>query len=343
MRANELKIIIDRAIDESKMLVFSPEGLYGGNRFSLEGCGDFIAALEQLIKQPWIVGVDKRAQQLIDRYNKRQSIRDIEISPEEHDVFYNLVQIINQHMHVFYGTLESVTQEQEQDFVNIKIPQEYTQSIEDLSQFNKGLQEILKLIVSHKGFRGDVSFVGFDSGTKWYVIKISLPIALFGFMVSVQIAHEMIATRKTWFESERARIAYEMTKRKAESSKGEKKPPTPQEYVDEAVEIQKEEKIDELIERVKDEISNNEPEMRNSLSAGIDKLVDLMEKGTEFHPSLNPPEFIEQDERGVFQLDYERLQKFLATQKKDVKQIEQSKPKQANPDEQKNTNEGGND
>ena len=343
MRANELKSIIDRAVNEHRMLVFSPEPLYGGKRFSLASCADFIAALNQLIKQPWVDEVDTRVQLLIDRYNKQQDIRDIEISPEEFTALNDLVNLINLSMSVFYGTLESVTQEQEQDFVNIKIPQECTENIEDLSQFNKELQDILKLIVSYKGLQGDVRFVGFDSGTEWYVIAIQVHVALYGFMFCVKIAHEIIAMRKTWYESENERLSYKAMKRRDESSKGEKKFPTFEEHVDDLVRIKKEERIDELTKQMKGETSNNPQEMKTSLSAGLDRLIAMMEKGTEFHPSLNPPKFIEQDERGVFQLNYERLQKYLAKHKKELKQIEQRKSKKENPDEQKNTNEGGNE
>lgn len=323
MRLGELKNIIDQAVSDQNTIIFSSENLYEGKRFRVKGYADLIDAVEHLVNQPWVKADKKIVQELMSRHGKLHE--EIEVSPDEHNRLNALVNDINKSLPVFYGILETVTPEQDEQVVNVKIPEDYTVDLEKLSSFNKELQDVFKLVVLHKGLRGDeVRFQGFDIGTSWYqMLIVGAPIAYYGFMGIIEIAEKLIHARKAWYESEEMRLSYEVKKQEMDDKKA--KAFTMEEHIKPMLELKAQQSIDALIEKMGDEAPNSATEMSSHLLKGLQKIIALMEKGTEFHPSLNTPEFIDTEGNAAsFHVDYDRLKKHLeaSKQKEEPKQLE---------------------
>ena len=63
----------------------------------------------------------------------------------------------------------------------------------------------------------------------------------------------------------------------------------------------------------------NKPDAKNKMDTIVAHIVDALHDGVEFHPSLNPPEYIT-DENNVIRVDYEKFHE-IETKKHQPKQI----------------------
>lgn len=316
MRLGELKNILDDAVNENNALVISSEPLYEGKRFIIRDYKDLITALENIADLSWVKVDTEIVTELLESHGK--NIDEVEISPDENNRLNALVNNINKGLPIFYSILEEASPEQDEQVVNVKIPADYTTDLDKLNEFNKELQEVFKLVVLHKGLRGDaVQFQGFDIGTSWYQMLImGAPVVYYGFMGLVEMAEKLIHLRISWYKSEETRLNYEIKKRELEEKKKEQY--TLEKHVNALFELKSKEDIDAFIEKLGDNAPNNTKEMHSSLSKGLKKIIELMEKSTEFHPSLNTPEFIDTDGNiARFHVEYDALKKHLEKQKKE--------------------------
>ena len=322
MRLGVLKNIIDEATDDNIHLKFEVQNLYEGKLFEIRGYKTLISALEILADQPWLDTDTKPLDNLIKEHGNTAA--KMQVSPQHHNALSQIDNQVNQKLPIFYGILTELVDEQEEEIVNIKIPEDNIGDLESLSKFNKELQEVFKLIVKHKGLRGDVDFKGFDVGSSWYeILIIGGPLVYSAFMGVIEIADRLIQTRKSWYESEDIRLSVKAKKRELAKKDETPEPPTQKEIADHVnglFEISAEELVAELIDKFP-EPPNDPQEMQNSILMGLNKVIALIEKGTEFHPSLNPPEFVKQNGEQRFHVDYERLKKSLE-KKEEPAQIE---------------------
>ena len=317
MRLGVLRKIIDETTDDNIQLIFEAESVVSGHLYHISGYNTLITALETLADQPWLKIDTEILEGITEAYGKTAT--EVQISQEHFGVLSEIVGKINQALPVFYGILETLVDEQDEHIVNIKIPADSIRDLDALSKFNKELQEVFKLIVKHKGLRGDIEFKGFDTGSSWYKMLIVGGTMVYGaFMGGIEIAEGMIEVRKVWYETEAIRLSLEAEKRK-QAKKGEAPAPVTKDEIkrsiDEMFEIKIEEQVGLLIANLS-ESPNDLKEMKVSITMGLHKLIALMENGTEIHPSLNPPEFIKQDDEQRFEIDYKRLKKSLAKKEK---------------------------
>ena len=327
MRLGVLKKIIDEATDDNIQLRFEAESVLSGYSYHIHEYNTLITLLEALTDQPWLKINTEILEGITEEYGKTAT--EVQISQEYFSELSQIVDEINHALPVFYGILEILVDEQDEHIVNIKIPEDSISDLDELSQFNKELQEVFKLIVKHKGLRGDIEFKGFNTGSSWYEILImGGPIVYFALMGVIEIAEGMLQIQKLWYENQEIRLSLEAGKRKQAKEGEAPKPVTDDEvkrHVNIMVEIEIDKQMDKLIAELS-ELPNGPEEMKISITKGLHKLIALIEKGTEIHPSLNPPEFIKQDDEQRFSIDYERLKKLLEKEEK-TPQIEDQSDK----------------
>ena len=322
MRLGVLKNIIDDATDENIHLKFEAQNLYEGKLFEINSYKTLIAALAILIDQPWLETDTEPFNKLIEDYG--DTAEKVQITPEQHSALTQIVNQANKQLPVFYGILDEMVEEQEQEVINVKIPENNLTDFDSLNKFNKDLQEVFKLIVKYKGFRGDIKFKGFDIGTSWYeVLIIGGPLVYSAFLGVIEIADRLIQTRKGWYESEDIRLSVEAKKRELATEENPAEKVTKNDiktHIDNLFVISAEEQVVKLIEKFP-KPPNDLKEMQNSILMGLNKIITLIEKGTEFHPSLNPPDFVKLNGEQLFHVDYEGLKKSLE-KKEEPAQIE---------------------
>jgi hypothetical protein len=333
MRLGKLKNILDAAIDQNQQLIFDVENLYDGKRFLVKNYDSLMYALKSLKSQPWVNADKKVIASLAKKYDffKYDSI---EISPDEYSQLSNLISIINKSLPQFYGILTVLVHEQDAQVVNILIPEKSIQDFDALNKFNKDLQDVFDLIVKYKGLNGDIEFQGFDVGTSWYtVLIVGGHLVYLSFLGAINIAEKMIHLRKGWYESEHIKWSVEIvkeqlnpTERQADLSDDDIN-----KHVESLVEKALSKEVSELISKLP-EINGNENEMHSSICKGVKKIIPLLEKGTEFYPSLNPPEYIKQGSEYGFKIDYRKLKVLLENTEQEkleseTKQIEDNSKK----------------
>jgi hypothetical protein len=331
MRLGELRNIVDQATSNDNTLVYNTENLYEGKRFRVTSYSELWHALHELSKQEWGKADAAVLKELEKQYGTSASA--IEISPEQHNRLNDLVNDINRSLPVFYGIIDTVVDEQDEQIVNVKLPVESIADLSELNKFNKELQEVFNLIVKYKGLNGDIKFNGIDIGTSWYkILIVGCPLVYSAFMGSIDIARELIQLRKEWYESEDIRIEVEIKEKiTADQITGKQI----EAYINEKITKKLEKKVKGLIHELPSEETQQNQEMETSISKGIQKAIKLIEQGTEFHPSLNPPEYIEEDKQGIYHIDYDQVRRLIEEKRKQEAQPKQveHKPSQRDGDD----------
>lgn len=320
MRLGEIKNILDRATDKNHHLFYSPASLYEGQRFLIEDLVEFSLAIKVLCDQPWVTADADYVKKVLGFGEGKD---ELEVSPEDHQKVTELVAAINLQLPVYYGILLHMVSPQEEQVINVKLPDSSVENLTKLNEINDTLEDVFKLIVKHKGLRGDVRFLGFDVGTSWYEFLIfGGPIVYPALLGVLDLAKRSIALRTEWHKSEDIRLAAEIKKEELQALKddgagGESANPSTldlETFIDAMVMRRTEAGLKALIDKLPEELNSKE-EMQNSIMAGLSKVVQLMEDGAEFHPSLNPPKYL----RGAAEdlsVDYEVLKKQIEEQNK---------------------------
>lgn len=316
MRLGVLKNIIDLAVNEDNELTYYSAPLYGGQLFQITEYSYLIDALKQLVLQPWVDTEPDVLYEIISIYGDDKY--EVNIKPEENSQIASLVSEINEKLPLFYGIIDEMVEEQDEQVINIKIPDDRISSLSGLTKFNKELEDIFKLIVKHKGLRSDVKFQGFDIGTSWYEILIAgPPMAYSAFLGVIDIAEGLIRLRKLWYESEDVKLSVEAKKRQLEKeSNVVVTEDDMKEHISMLFKLRAEKDVQALIAKLPGDI-NDPAEMQVAILKGLSKVIELIERGTEFHPSLNPPDFVEEGEGQRFHIDYEKLKEMIEDQSTD--------------------------
>jgi hypothetical protein len=123
------------------------------------------------------------------------------------------------------------------------------------------------------------------------------------FLSCLEIAKNFFETRKAYYESETARLDY-----KASIKKDEKED---EEMFEAYRERRKKIELEASVKKVVDEIGvgksgKTHDELKTQLIKATTELVKELEKGTEFHLSLNPPSYANR-ERQSFVIDYSKV------------------------------------
>jgi hypothetical protein len=312
MRLGEIKKNISKYINEQNQIVVKQQTLYGGQAYKIEDYSGLMNVLNMIYEQDWTSFINKTyLDNFKDLYdNADGDIQNGVLTSTQYSNLSNYISQVNSRLPIYWSILDTMVEEQDEFIINIKLSEGQINSLEELNKFNKELSAVFKNIIKHHGFGGDVKFVGFDTGTSWYkMLIVGAPIVYGGFMGCLDIAEKLITIRKEWYESESIKLSFEMQLEQKERSKKEF-----DRHIDKMLNAKKEEHISDLFNKLNIQLDGNE--QGNSISIGIDKIIELIEKGNEIHPSLNLPEYIEIADRVNYKIDYEKI-KLITIKKND--------------------------
>lgn len=311
MRLGELKKTLDEVVNDNNKIAINSKQLYNGQLYNISNYPNLIKALLALKAQSWI----DFSTEIVDKLNSKYSLRDqeIHIDPNDYNLLTQCVNNINAKLPVFYGILDTMVKKQHEQIINIKLPIQEDFSLDDLSNINKRLSKIFSSI----NIDGTTKFSGFDIGTSWYEILIIGGFTYKAFISALHLAQEYYKMKQEYFKSKTEETHY-----KASLKEGEKETEKGKaDYINRVIKIELETKISETVQNLNlDTEKSNIHEVENKIRVTVPLISEEIEKGLEFHLSLNPPEYVDEHE-GSVSIDYEELQR-LREEENSIKQIE---------------------
>ncbi len=305
MRLGEIKKILDRVTDGSVIAV-AHEPLYGDQAQRVGNYGDVIAALEVLSEQDWSE-LDKAT--LNSLLEKHPSTESAILTQEEFSQLNALVSAVNQKLPVFYSILKNMVDSQEEQTINIKLPAGID-SIAKLTKFNNNIENVLKRF----NVDGQFDFKQFDKGSDWYVIVATSYLSYRFLLAGLATAQKYLEMRKASFESKTAELEY-----RAAVDKPEVEPKEVKAFVERKLKLFVENEVQEAIQQLGTG-SNTEGELRVKLIQATTALIKELDDGAEFHLSLNPPAYAEEN-GGQLRIDYSKMRPLIEKKEEDSKQL----------------------
>lgn len=313
MRLGETRNILWEVLTEDNKISLEHEPIFGGQAQIVKNYGPVMSALEVMSELSWNTTDYAPIEAIKNEYDTK--LKEIQLPQDKFNQLNSYISALNSKLPVYVSILETMVEDQDQHTINIKLP-ESIEKLDDLTNTNKRLSKILELYNAD----GQFEFKGFDKGTDWYVIVAVGVLSYRFFIAGLDIAQKYFDTRKSYFESESAKLDLRAALDK-------------EDITDTDLENYKKRKMSILI---KDEVenaikkigigTNNKNELTTKIIKATESLIkELDEEGTEFHLSLNPPEYAS-EYTGSLVIDYSKMP-VLNNGKKDekVKEIAQAK------------------
>lgn len=295
MRTGEIKNIVGRVLAENHTVQIASEPLYGGQAYKVNNFAELMEALDILSTQSW----NKVDYQPIKNIKASHSIpaNPTILTADEFNQLNSYIGAINSTVPLYYSIVESFTEPQDEKVINIQLPPNID-SLDDLSATNKRLDDILKLF----NVDGQFEFKGFDKGTEWYVVVAAGYLSYKFLIACLSIAQEYLKTRTEYFKSEQAKISYEASL----PLDGKTAEQDFEKYKENWLSLFMRKEIQKAIKNIGMN-GQTEAELSSRLVKATTKLIAELGEGTEFHLSLNPPEYAK-EQGGQLVIDYKKLQ-----------------------------------
>lgn len=295
MRLGEIKNIIGKVLDDQWEVSINQEPIYGWQAYRVKNFKNLIDALEILSEQSW----NDADYDLIKSLFRKPKSSIVQLDSNEYNQLSSYISSLNRNTSLYFSILETMTEEQDPQIINIKIPEESVVSLKDLSSFNNRLEKILKQFA----IDGQFEFKWLDKWTSWYEILIIGVFTYRAFIACLKVAQEYLKTKQEYYATKRAELDYKASLVKGDefTKEGLKT------YTEKRLELELEEKTRLALHEIKIKENWKSPlELQNQLIKATTELVKELWNGTEFHLSLNPPEYAEEVAWSI-RIDYEKM------------------------------------
>lgn len=304
MRLGEIKSELKQVLDNNKKIIVKATQMYGGQLYKVDNFNLLIKNLKILHLQKWNNLNFSNMEVIINKYDtdKKEAL----LENPDYSNLQRYVSEINQYVPIFYGLLETMVPDQEEHIINVKLSDAQVKSLTALSGTNKDLETLLKTITVD----GDYVFMGFDVGTSWYKILITGGVAYELVVAVIDLAQRFFGAIEKFYNAKEARLHYLAALKKEPTEK------ELEEYATKVVDL----KLDIAIEEVVTQLGINpeDNESRTKVKKAVNLMIKQMNKGTEFHLSLNPPKYATEI-NGKITINYEEIR---AMNVEEVPQIE---------------------
>ncbi|QQG42745.1 MAG: hypothetical protein HYW15_00800 [Candidatus Giovannonibacteria bacterium] len=313
MRLGEIQKILGASIDENHKLVLKQESTFGGQAFRVNNYIEIISALDMLTNQKWSTSDYTQIENIKAQHS--ELVNPVVLTTNEFNQLNSYVNTLNQKIPIFWSFLNSFTEGQDEKTINIQLPTNI-ESLEKLNELNNRLIDIFK----RYNIDGEIIFQGFDTGTSWYVLLIKGVVTYQTIIACLKIAQEYFKTKTEYFNSKEARIAYLTALNKDKESKDNLN-----QFKDAFLENLLKEGVMEVVNKLGETHGFTKSELNTRLIQATTKLIKELGYGTEFHLSLNPPPYAE-EQGGELKINYLAMQQALPKLK--TKQLSAGKKRQ---------------
>lgn len=311
MRLGEIKQKIDRVVSEDFIIVVKNQPLYGEQAQEITNYGDIVEALEMLSKFEWNDITETEVDEIAKTYPKKVVAT---LPLVDFNKLSAIIGRVNTTLPLYYSILDTMVEEQDEKVINIQLPSKI-KSLDDLNEFNTRLSKLLKTFQ----IDGEFEFRQFDKGTSWYE-ECAIGVFTYKYFVAcLKIAQEYFKTEAEYFKSREAEIAYEAAKISLVS---QEKEITFDEYKQNWLRVFIKQEVTSLVtEKIKELNGHSSEELQTKLVTATTALVKELGEGTEFHLSLNPPEYA-REQAGQLVIDYKKIKEVNGLDKPKLNQIE---------------------
>lgn len=298
MRIGKFNQIINNAIDANGTLQTGGSPRLGGQVFVIENFNkkaDLILTLRDMNMLP-----EDITESVIDIFENKKNAITAEVESVQHAEIVSLFTQINMKLPVYSEIADNFSPNQEETAINIKLPSNIN-SINDLSVFNKRLDNIFKKI----NITGNFKITGFDTGSEWYQVLIDNAV-LFNYVISaVSLSLQIIDFRNKRKGSDDLRLT-----KKAIDVKNPSNTITEQKLLNGMVDEKISEDVNKIIEELDCPDGREKPETISMIIGAVKELIREIDRGTEFHLSLNPPEYVKENGGNMMiNIDYNLIPK----------------------------------
>jgi hypothetical protein len=295
MRLGEIKQKLDQVTGENHLIEIKHEPQFGGQAQEVSGFINLNEVLQILSQYVWS---EIDPQSLEDDFEATPKTDVVTLTQEVFTRYNTYVTSVNTKLPIFYSVIESIVDEQDEQTINIKLPKKI-KSITDLSSANTRLSKILTLY----NVDGDFEFRGFDKGSEWYVITAIGTVSHLFLTSGLSIAKKYFDTKQSYYKSETAKQHYKAATEKDTVT---------DEELEEYCARRMKGLIKSEVETALQEIGHGTWD-KNELQVQIIKattllIAELEDEGTEFHLSLNPPDYASEGQSGLV-IDYKKIPK----------------------------------
>jgi len=311
MRLGEIRNILWEVLEENNKITIEHEPIYDGQAYRVKDYRKLMLALNVLAEQSWNDVNYKEIESIKEEYGMEDDI--IELPKDKFNQLNSYVSSLNSKLPFYVSILETMVDEQEKHAINIKLS-ESIKDIGGLTEANKRLNKILNLYNAD----GQFDFKGFDSGTSWYVVVATGVLSYRFFIAGLDIAQKYFDMKKSYFESGKAKLDLQAASEKETIDKADL-----ESYQKRRLQLLIEDEVKKSIEKIGIG-TNDKNELTIKIIKATGQLVkELDEEGTEFHLSLDPPEYAS-EYMGSLVIDYSKIPT-LNGKKEEIKQIEAPK------------------
>jgi hypothetical protein len=309
VRLGEKKQKIDLVINENKQISLDFEIRFNGQQFFIKNYKNVLSALEILLS--WDNSLDSS---IIDELSLMygDSKDEIGITPQEHSKLNSLISQLNAKMPVYYSMLEVEVKKQDENIINIKLPDDLN-SFQGLGDFNQKIKTVLKEF----NIDGEFEFAGFDTGSSFLKAIAQGSVTLSFFILSLQVAQEYYKAKQEYHKSRQESLkAQELELHYRANFTNDKnfKEKEFKQYIDKVLELELSQKVDKIKETLKVSFNGKEG---GELVKPVKDLATELENGTEFHLSLNPPTYAKEC-NGIISINNQEIKELNDLRNKEI-------------------------
>lgn len=322
MRLGEIKNILDKYLTPEHIIALDVENNRGyGNQYVVIKNYNKLIFIENFVAEQGLIVQGREVFLNATKPNNPNSSEAIMQTGIVNQIS-QYINALNQFVRIYYLTLNTIVKPQDPQLLNIKLPDKDDFSIKDMEKLMQKLHVILNGISEAIDVPASFDIVGVDSGSKWIEIKVNVgpecATKLFGIIMGIlSIGIGTFELREHYYQSEEAKLSYEIIDKEYKKQIG----------FDDHVIRMVDKKRDTDIETLLKKTDIKKPDAKNKMDTIVAHIVDALHDGVEFHPSLNPPEYIK-EESGEIHIDYDKLHEIEAQAKK-PKQITEDKSENA--------------
>jgi|GEM_PF-1202145 len=299
MRLLEKKILLDSLLAGGQLAI-DEETLFSGYGHQINNSSNLFTALQFLSEEAWNTSDFGPIQTIIDKRSALQ-VKTITIDQSEYGTLATYIKELNQKLPIFMGIIDTITNDQDSQDINIKL----SNSIQTPIELERLTKQIVDLCKVAKIDGDDIRFRGFDKGSDWITIGIIGYGTYFLVMRCLRLAQEIQKTKQEYFKSKTAELDYKASL----AQQGEYTSQGQTAYEKRRIKIQQDEAVDELAKQIGETNGFKENEVREHAQKTTEALINIIGDGNEVHLSLNPPKEATETGDGLVDIDYSFLKK----------------------------------